>query len=223
MKRHYSNCYNRTKYSFPGGFYSNPTTLFDNLKSLNIHVPLECQFYNKFIVWDMEAILLKSNINKIEKLTWISQHHPISVSIASNLENFQESQCFVNTNPNHLIEEMMSYISEISLYNKEIMMDKYSEVYHQLNEIISKYHVNPESSKSSHHTKINSHFYKSLNNIKKDLDRYISQTPVIGFNSGKYDLNLIKKYIMSYIVQKYEEQDIHTIKKENSYLSLLSI
>ena len=223
LKRHYANCYDRTKYSFPGGFYSNSTTLFDKLKSLNIHVPLDCQFYDKFIVWDMEAILLKSNVDKTEKLTWISQHHPISVSIASNVENFQESECFVNSNAIQLIDEMMSYISEISLYNKEIMMEKYSEVYHQLNELISQYHNNSESCKSNHQSKIKSHFFKSLNNIKKDLDRYVSQIPVIGFNSGKYDLNLIKKYIMSYIVQNYEEQDVHTIKKENSYLSISTV
>ena len=210
-------CYDRTKYSFPGGFYSNSTTLFDKLKSLNIYVPLECQFYNTFIVWDMEAILPKSNINK---LTWISQHHPINVSIASNVEIFQESECFVNTNADQLINQMMSYISEISLYNKEIMTEQYYEVYYHLNELISKYNINPESSKSNHDTKINSHFFNSLTNIKKDLDRYISQIPVIGFNLGKYELNLIKKYIMTYIVENYEEQDIHTIKKENSYLSI---
>ena len=223
LKRHYSNCYYRTKYSFPGGFYCNSTTLFAKLKSLNIHVPLECQFYNKFIVWDMEAILLKSNINKSEKLTLISQHHPISVSIASNVENFQTPECFVVTEPDQLIEQMMTYISEISLYNKEIMMEKYYEVYFQLNELISKYNDNSDSNKSKHDTKIKSHFFNSLNNIKKELDRYISQIPVIGFNSGKYDLNLIKKYIISYIVENYEEQDIHTIKKEYSYLSISTL
>ena len=223
LRRHYTNCYDRTKYSFPGGFFCNSTTLFDKLKSLNIHVPLEFQFYNKFIVWDMEAILLKSNLSKSDKLTWISQHHPISVSIASNVENFEESECFVNTDPDQLINQMMSYISEISLYNKELMSEKYDEVYVQLNELISRYSGNSsltEFSKSNHDKKIESHFFKSLTNIKKELDRYISQIPVIGFNSGKYDLNLIKKYIMSYIVENYTEQDIHTIKKENSYLSI---
>ena len=220
LKRHYSNCYDRTKYSFPGGYYSNPATLFDKLKSLKIHVPLECQFYDKFIVWDMEVILLKSNINKSEKLSWISQHHPISVSIASNVETFEESECFVNRNANKLIDQMMSYISEISLYNKEIMTEKYYEIYHQLDELISKYNNNHDSSESNHDTEFNLHFFKSLNNIKKELDRYVTQIPIVSFNLGKYHLNLIKKYIVSYIVENYDEQDIHTIKKENSYLSI---
>ena len=222
MKRHYSNCYDRTKYSFPGGFYCNSATLFDKLKSLNIQVPLDCQFYNKFIVWDMEAILMKSNITKSDKLTWTSQHHPVSVSIASNIENFQESERFVNTDAVQLINQMMSYITEISLYNKELMTEKYNEVYSILNELISKYNdiSLTDSSKSNHDSKIQSNFFKSVTNITKVLDRYISQIPVIGFNSGKYDLNLIKKYIMSYIVENYTEQDIHTIKKENSYLSI---
>ena len=88
LKRHHTNCYDRTKYSFPGGFYCNSVTLFEKLKSLDIHVPIEYQFYNKFIVWDMEAILLKSNISHSDKMTWVSQHHPVSVSIASNVENY---------------------------------------------------------------------------------------------------------------------------------------
>ena len=63
------------------------------------------------------------------------------------------------------------------------MTEKYDEVYHQLNELISKYNLNPKCYKSNHDAKIKSHFFKSLNNIKKELDRYVSQIPVVGFNS----------------------------------------
>ena len=101
---------------------------------------------------------MKSNTIKSDKLTWISTHHPVSVSIASNVENFEESQCFVNTDAVQLINQMMSYISEISLYNKEVMTEKDHEVYSQLNELISKYNDNislTDSSKSNHDTKIN--------------------------------------------------------------------
>ena len=56
---------------------------------------------------------------------------------------------------------MMSYISEISLSNKEVMEEKYHEVYSQLNELISKYFDNTavhEMTKSNHDVKIKSHF-----------------------------------------------------------------
>ena len=39
MKQHYNICYNRTKYMFPGGFYSLPVTIFEKLRTLNINVP----------------------------------------------------------------------------------------------------------------------------------------------------------------------------------------
>ena len=54
----------------------------------------------------------------------------------------------------------------------------------------------------------------------KEFDKYLSQIPVIGFNSSKYDLNLVKKQIMLYITAHYQENEIFTIKKNNSYLAI---
>ena len=71
LRRHFILCVIiKQSFHFLGGFYCNSTTLFDKIKSLNIQVPLDCQFYDKFMVWNMEAILIKSNIRKSDKLTW---------------------------------------------------------------------------------------------------------------------------------------------------------
>ena len=43
---------------------------------------------------------------------------------------------------------------------------------------------------------------------------------MIGFNSGTYDINLIKKDSIGYITANYLEIDIYTIKKNNTYLSV---
>ena len=43
------------------------------------------------------------------------------------------------------------------------------------------------------HAKIVSHFTSSINGIRKNFKNYLRQLPVIGFNSGKYDSNLIKR------------------------------
>ena len=59
---------------FPGGFYSLPVTIFDKLRTLNIVIPKNLEFYNKFVVWDMEAVLMKKEISTSDKLTWISEH-----------------------------------------------------------------------------------------------------------------------------------------------------
>jgi hypothetical protein len=37
---------------------------------------------------------------------------------------------------------------------------------------------------------------------EKKLDDYLRQLPVIGFNSGNYDLNVIKPFLVNYFVSQ---------------------
>ena len=223
MKKHYVICYNQTKHVFPGGFYSIPVTIFDKLRTLNIDIPENLEYYDKFVVWDMEAVLLKREILTSDKLTWISEHVPVSVSIASNVAGYESPVCFVNEKSDELINEMMTYLSEISASNKDEMFEKYDFILAQIDNLLMKYaniELESNQNKKLQKNKILSHIYKSLCSLKQEFLRYISQVPVIGFNSGRYDINLIKKEIMSYITENYQDTDIFTIKKNNSYLSV---
>ena len=69
----------------------------------------------------MEAVLMKKEISTSDKLTWVSEHVPISVSIASNVTGYETPVCFVNKESVELINDMMTYLSEISASNKEEM------------------------------------------------------------------------------------------------------
>ena len=70
--------------------------------------------------------------------------------------------------------------------NESIMfLKEWDHIYVQINRLINEY----RSENIQDHLK--SHFTNKLENIKKRCDDYISQLPVIGFNSGKYDINLI--------------------------------
>ena len=62
---------------------------------------------------------------------------------------------------------------------------------------------------------LNSYRYKkSINRSSKSLEHYCNVLPGLGFNSAKYDLNLIKTYLLPILVN---ERDLeHTvIKKAN--------
>ena len=166
---------------------------------------------------------MKKEISTTDKLKWVSQHVPVSVSIASNVSSYEEAVCFVDENSVELIDQMMNYLSEISAYNKGQMVEKYNYILVQLDNLISKYaHADIDSTRmeSEKTSKTLLHIFKSLCAVKRDLMRYISQLPVIGFNCGRYDINLIKRDIIGYITQNYNENDIYTIKKNNSYLSI---
>ena len=59
---------------------------------------------------------------------------------------------------------------------------------------------------------------KDPDNLRKVLDKYLKQIPVVGFNSGNYDINMVKPYMIKKFVLPYPTS--HTIKRGNDFLSI---
>ena len=55
--------------------------------------------------------------------------------------------------------------------------------------------------------------------LQQHFERYLNTLPVFGFNSGKYDLNLIKSYLLPYLIHERDIQPT-VIKKANHFVSL---
>ena len=57
-----------------------------------------------------------------------------------------------------------------------------------------------------------------LNDLQEHFERYCNVLPVFGFNSAKYEINLIKSYLLPILVN---ERDIEPtiIKKANQFVS----
>ena len=128
---------------------------------------------------------------------------------------------------------MMSYLNEISSANLTNLKIKYDYVFQHLDNLMAKYNLDPETDEEYSDTsfsestnegnlssKSKTHFINRILDLQRKFEIYLSQIPVIGFNSGKYDINLIKEEIMLHVASNYPEKDIHTIKKENSYLAI---
>ena len=58
-----------------------------------------------------------------------------------------------------------------------------------------------------------------LIDLKQNLERYFIMFPVFDFNSGRYDLNLIKSYLISYLINDKEAEPM-IIKNANDFISL---
>ena len=59
--------------------------------------------------------------------------------------------------------------------------------------------------------------------VQKQWRQWVNQVPVIGFNSGKYDLNMVKEYFEKKISYNKEDEcseDVFAAKKENDYMFL---
>ena len=61
--------------------------------------------------------------------------------------------------------------------------------------------------------------------VKKQWKQWFNRFLVIGFNSGKYDLNIVKKYLVQNIAYDKEgecNEDVFAANKENGYMFLTS-
>ena len=55
--------------------------------------------------------------------------------------------------------------------------------------------------------------------LKHRLLNHIRRVPVLGFNSGHYDLNLIKREFYSFYTEK-DKNEIKTMKRYNQYIAV---
>ena len=57
-----------------------------------------------------------------------------------------------------------------------------------------------------------------LKKLRNRLDEYLKELPVLGFNSGKYDLNAVKEFLFPVLVKN--EDVLFTIKRNNNIMCL---
>ena len=59
---------------------------------------------------------------------------------------------------------------------------------------------------------------KVLNELAQKLNAYLSELPVLGFNSGKYDLNAVKKFLFPYLIEHHSIK--FTVKRNSNHMCL---
>ena len=156
---------------------------------------LEKEFrpYPYFIVYDFEALHKKMDESQTEELTITSRHVPVSVAINDNLTN--EPVFIVDQDPKNLNKRFVENLQERQIKIAEEVESLYPQ---------------PESDEDE----------KEDGKEKKENPiwrNWVNQVPVFGFNSGRYDINMIKEYFVGDLA---EISDVNVAKKENSYMFL---
>ena len=149
--------------------------------------------YPFFIVYDFEALHKKMDEPQTEELTITSRHVPVSVAINDNLTN--EPVFIVDQDPGNLINSFMK-----DLQDRQI----------KIAERVECLYPQPESDEDEKE----GFEEKKENPVWRN---WVNQVPVFGFNSGRYDINMIKEY---FVKELSEISDVNVAKKENSYMFL---
>ncbi|GMF36857.1 unnamed protein product [Phytophthora lilii] len=184
-------------------------------------------YLDHFIVYDFEALLEPIQQQHGQNTEFTSKHIPVSVSISDSLTN--EVQCFINEDPKVLIEDMVAYINKVSNLISQYHRGKFSAIYHSINkqeQLLEE--ANPkimegitlENIKQKRkETPELSSFLKRKEKMAKDkeiLDQILDQTPVIGYNTGRYDINLIRNELFGVI----GTDNIKFVIKNGGYMAI---
>ena len=141
-----------------------------------------------------------STPNNNNKVHWVAHHVPLSVSVASNVPGHEQGQCLVTDgDTNKLVSAMMDILRAMSDAAYDNIKDSYEDVLEQLAEALTNWDEREEASRSA----VDKESRPPTNPYKKlmgQLYGWMHQLPVIGFNSGKYDLNAIKQFLIPYFL-----------------------
>ena len=146
--------------------------------------------YQYFIVYDFEALHKKMDEPQTEELTITSKHVPVSVAINDNLTN--EPVFIVDQDPENLINSFM-----VDLQERQI----------KIAQVVESLYPQPESDEDEEEDEKENPIWRN----------WVNQVPVFGFNSGRYDINMIKEYFVGDLAII---SDVNVAKKENSYMFL---
>ena len=225
VKRHECTCDQVTKKKFVGGSYHPELTVFELMEDEGIVVKEEDRYYPFHITYDYECYFDTADLPpSSKKLYWKAKHVPLSVSICSNVPGFMEPQCFVTEgSAEQLVEQMLDYMHSIHETATTLIADQHECYYNdlvtllqakqQLEEVERDEEIMNEEDEDEKQQKKRNH---SLAKVKAMYDTWLNVIPVVGFNSGKYDVNVIKPHL----IKKLKDELQFVVKKNNSFMCL---
>ena len=207
---------------YKGGVYRPPSSIFERLDDEGIIVEDVLRYYPYRATFDFECYFDRDNVPAdTNTLQWSARHVPLSVSVASNVPGHEDAQCYItNGDSDKLVADMMSHLHAVSDAAFESMKPSYESVLDKLKMLKEEWDSAEEECGLEEAENEDEVARKNRTNpFKKLLDQLFSwlrQLPVIGFNSGHYDLNVIKKFYIPYMVKNNDIQFV--IKRQNTFM-----
>ena len=222
LLRHERTCEGGIRRVYKGGVYRPPSSIFERLDDEGITVPEALRFYPFRATFDFECFFDRDNVPAdSDKVHWIARHVPLSVSLASNVPGLEPAQCYVTDgDSDKLVADMMSHLHAVSDAAFESLKPSYESVLNELEARKEAWDSAEEECGLEEAENEDEVARKNRTNpFKKLLDQLFSwlrQLPVIGFNSGKYDLNMIKRSFVPLLISN----NAAVIKRQNTFMCL---
>ena len=187
--------------------------------------------FKNLTFFDFESVCVhEETFRDTNTTTWIGKHVPISVSISSNL--VEEPIFFCNSDPCHLVASLIGGLENLASQSKAKMKNLFLDIETTIKikmgsifEKLTQRHNRREQADlddCDNEICASTQFLQIQKNqlfdLQESLERYCNVLPVFGFNSTKYDLDLIKSYLLPILVnERYIEPTV--IRKANQFIS----
>ena len=193
-RRHIKSCDGTTRKIFSNGVFRLPSTIFEQLELYGINIPHEKRIYKYRITFDCEVFLTRDDTpSDTAKVEFSHTHHLASISVCSNVPAFEDPKCFIsNGSPKQLVKEAVKYMLSISETSTSLLNEYYSDYLDQINETP----------------------------LRDKFGLYLRQIPVLGFNNSKYDIKVMRDYLVSVLLELDTIQFV--IKKSTQYNCILT-
>ena len=165
--------------------------------------------YPYFIVYDFEAICQKINEKQTDELEITAKHIPVSVAINDNLT--KKPSFIVEEDPKKLNKKFV-----VELLKRARQIEEKVESANYVLGVRRKMNEDDQGEQYGGYL-INEAMVKLSKETAKSYVNWVKQVPVFGFNSGRYDINMIKEYFVENLTSL---SDVNVAKKENSYMFL---
>ena len=165
--------------------------------------------YPYFIVYDFEAICQKINEKQTDELEITAKHIPVSVAINDNLT--KKPSFIVEEDPKKLIKKFV-----VELLKRARQIEETVWLSNPVLGVRRKMNEDDQGEQYGGYL-INEARVKLSKETAKSYVNWVKQVPVFGFNSGRYDINMIKEYFVENLTSL---SDVNVAKKENSYMFL---
>ena len=211
-------CEAGVRHVYKGGVYHTTPSAFQRLDDERITVADTLRFYPYRATFDFECFFdgedLPANSDRVQ---WIARHVPLSVSVTSNVPGHEPPRCYVTYgDSDKLVGTMMRGLSAISDTAFYMLIQSYDNVLNELevrkeawDEAERKALKEDESKQEDHDEEVEMEAVKTnpYKTLIGQLLGWLHQLPVIGFNSGKYDLNVIKQFFVPYLLKPSKQED----------------
>ena len=216
LHRHESTCEAGVNRIYKGGVYQPPSSIFQRLDDEGIVVEKTLRYYPYRATFDFECFFTGDNLPAdTDHVQWVARHVPLSVSVASNVPGYEPALCFVTDgDADKLVGCMMTRLNTISDAAFASLLPLYADVLADLD--ARKYAWEEDITEAEEEEEAEGGRNNPFKKLLDQLFSWLQQLPVIGFNSGKYDLNMIKRSFVPLLISN----NAAVIKRQNTFMCL---